>query len=844
MHRVSVTARAVFTLLLVSFLSSAALAQNAGVVATFNGTLSNPAQQDRVTFEVGFEAFELNSAGAVDFILVMHPERGAAAPVDPGLISVEAVGEGSVKKTVRNPDTATSTDSIALVTLTPGTYEIAVRGERKTTGEYALDVLLAGDADGDLKVDAGDLQAIAALSGIRNGHPTYSERADVDRNGVINGGDRQRAAANVGALFRAREGEGTNPLDESLPAGALALVGRSAETFSSRTGGLQFSLAGAEFDNAPDETIVTVNGVRVPAGNLAIQPHLLTANVALAEGRNEISLKAYDTIGRPLYHEVTVWAGSYTLRVNLVNADGTAFTQQANVVAALSDDPGVTAQGLTSSGTITFTNLPGRTIVLKAVGVNGNEIGTAGVLGWEGVATIKMAGFNAPSTVSNNDFSLGTAGWVIAPGAVAAVIPHQEEISGFFASAPAQWQSQMMVTANSVVDQDLLVGTSGEGEKSASRTFTTAAGTTAVKVRYRFVTSEVPGGWYGSEYNDYFRVSIRSQQGGGSVSNTNSMNGLGLGAFNGGGETNWYEVTLPVDRAGDTIQAEAAVANVADGAFDSQVIIDFVEEIREQVRPSLSWNNTAGGLNLRWEVLGDRPLEQEVTIEVHFANGPGYGNRLGGAVFTHVLPAGTPAGPGGPVNVPGNGLQNDPQGTTHLVASTSPNMVGAIADVRINWGPNANRQTVDARLIDIIKDGLRAAGASNGTITSTARNAADQARAMFQNILRTGPAEQLAEYRPPGDAVIQVYIAETAGMTAQQIRDNAAAIRAAMEAEINRQGPQNVSLHCADPAVISVVDVPLDAFNGTNRALFRDSVEARVTRVLNENRVYHIEFRR
>ena len=840
MNRLSVTARAVFVLLFVSFMSSAALAQNAGVVASFNGTISSPAQQDRVTFEVGSEAFELSSGGAIDFVLIMRPEPGPGAPVDPGLISVEPVGEGSVKKTVRNPDTATSTDSIALVTLTPGSYQITVRAERKTTGDYALDVLLAGDADADFKVDAGDLQAIAALSGIRNNDPTYSERADVDRNGVINGGDQQRAAGNVGALFRAPVGD--NPLDESLPAGALALVGRSPETFSSTAGGLHFSLAGAEFDNDPAETIVMVNGVRVPASNLAIQSNLLAANIPLAHGRNEISLKAYDTIGRPLYHEVTLWAGSYTLRVNLVNANGTAFTQPANVVAALSDDPRVTAQGLTSTGTITFTNLPGRTIVLKAKGVNGNEIGTAGVLGWAGVATIKMAGFNAPSTVSNNDFSLGTAGWAIGPGAVVAVVPHKEEISGFFASAPVQ--SKMTVTALSVVDQDLLVGTSGLGEKSVARTFTTSAGTTAVKVRYRFVTSEVPGGWFGSQFNDYFRVSIRSQQGGGSVSDTNSMNGLGLGAFNGGGETNWYEVTLAVDRAGDTIQADAAVANVADGFLNSQVIIDFVEEIKEQVRPSLSWNNTVGGLNLQWEVLGDRPLEQEVTIEVHFANGAGYANRIGAAVFTHVLPAGTPAGPGGPVNVPGNRLQNDPQGTTHLVASTSPNMVGAIADVRINWGPNANRQVVDARLIDVIKDGLRAAGASNGTISSTARTAADQARAMFQNIVRTGAAAQLAEYRAPGQAVIRVYIAETAGMTAQQIRDNAAAIRAAMEAEINRQGPQNVSLHCADPAVISVVDVPLSAFNATNRALFRNSVEPRVTRVLDENNVYHIEFRR
>ncbi len=823
-----------FTAALFCLFASVALGQSApGVVASFNGTLSYPAQEDHIAFEVDASQFQLNADGGVDMVFIMSSVGGAGSPVDPGLISITPNGSGSVQKNTRRPDTATSPASIALAGLTPGRYDVVVRSEHKTTGPYRLDVLLAGDANTDFKVDAADLALISQLNATKSDDPEYSPYADVDRNGVINGGDRQRAQGNLGAQFVAPVED--NPLEQNLPPGALALVGVSPDTFVSRTGALRFSLTGADFDATAADVTLTINGARVSADRFTIDPHLLTANVTLADGRNDLSFKAYDTVGRPLYYKTTLWAGSSVLRVNLVNADGTPFTQQASVVAALSDDPAITAEATTTAGSVTFSNVPVRTILVKVKGIN-NEIGTAGVIGSQGVVTIKMKGFNPPSTVDNNDISLGTDGWVIAPGSAVSVVPHQEVISGFLTANTAG------ASLKSIVDQDIMLGTAGEGERSISRTFTTSQGTTAVKIRYRFITSEVPGGYFGSQFNDYFRVSLRSQRGGGSASETNSMNGLGLGAFTGAGETDWREITLRVDSAGDTIQADTAVANVGDGLFDSQVVIDFVEEIKDQVRPALAWNNTTGGLNLTWEVL-DHALENDVTINVYFANGTGYANRLGGSVFSHVVPAGTAPGAGGPVHVPGTDLANDPSGTTHLIAASSESMVGSIADVRIAYGPNADSGAVSAGMQDIVKDGLRAAGAAVGTITSTARTPADQARAMFNNLLNTGAAAQLALYAPAGDAVIQVYVRDTAGLNAAQIRANAAAIQADMVTEINNQGPQNVSAHCADPAVRTVVDVSYNSFNGTNRALFRNSVSARVSRIIDEprNNCLHLE---
>ena len=529
------------SLCLLFFFSLSAAAQ----VATFNGTISNPAQKDSVTFDVDAAQYHTNAKGGIGFVFVMSSGNGS---VDPGLISVDADGSGAVSDNLRNPDTPDSTASVALAALTGGRYRITVCAEHKTTGAYRLDVLLAGDANNDSKVDAADLAIISDLNGKKAGDAQYNAAADVDRNGVINGGDRQRAQANLGASAPAStppdSGE-ENPLELSLPMNSLQLVGGSSSTFVS-SNGLQFSLTGADFDTTAGDVVLTINGSQVPASSLTITEHLLSANIALANGKNVVSLKAYDTVGRPLYYNGTLWAGSSALTVRLINPDGTAFTQQATVLAILSDDQSVRAELTTTSGLVTFPNMPARTILIKAKGAS-NQTGSAGIIGTSGSVTVKMNGFKPVSSIQNNDFSLGTAGWETGTSPVA-IVSHQEEIFSFFQKGPAITAAMNLVpSATSLVDQDLQLNTSGEGEQSVSRTFAVSEGTTAVRIRYRFITTEVPGGYYGSQFNDYFRVSLRTQQGGGSEGENTAMNSLPISAFTGGGSTDWREVTLNVD---------------------------------------------------------------------------------------------------------------------------------------------------------------------------------------------------------------------------------------------------------------------------------------------------------
>lgn len=398
-------------------------------------------------------------------------------------------------------------------------------------------------------------------------------------------------------------------------------------------------------------------------------------------------------------------------------------------------------------------------------------------------------------------------------------------------------------------DNDLRLTTYGIGEQSTSRTFQTDPGVIGVRLRYRFRTREVPAGYFGRRFNDYFRVSLRSQNAGGIVLEVSSMNALGQAAFDSEGSTAWRDVTLPLDIDGDVIQVDVGVANVFDGLIDSEIIIDFIEEIRVRVVPTLAWNSTKGGLDLRYRVEGAK-LPESRDVAVSFGNGPGYGNRAGGAFFTHPVTEGTEVGEYGPEHIDGNTLTNDPIGTTHLIGSTSPDSVGSLADVNIAFGPNANAAVVSAPMLDVVKDGLRAAGQSSAIVTSTARTPADQARAMFQNLINpanpvaVNVANQLELYKPPGDSVINEFVAETQGMTLQQIQQNAQTIRAAMEQEILNQGPQNVSRHCADPNQVSVVDVSAASFNASNTPLFIAAVEGEVKTFIDErntNNCFHLE---
>lgn len=354
-------------------------------------------------------------------------------------------------------------------------------------------------------------------------------------------------------------GEGDSP-------GILSLTGVSESGFNPSIKKITFNLTDASFSDNPEHFSVHLNGSPITPSDLTITSSSLAFTIAFTDGLNDLSLYALDNQMRSVEGHYNLWAGSNSLTVAVTDQNNNTVNN-ATVKIALSDDSTVTVSGITQNGTITFSDLPGRTLIATAT-ATGNLFGSAATVGGEGFLTVKLNAFNAPSNIDNNDISLGTAGWAIGTAPVT-VIQHQEGIPTF------KNPDKNIVAEN----MDLSLSTSGEGEQQMSRTFQIKPGTKNVKLRYRFITTEVPGGYFGSQFNDYFSVSVRSKNEGGIRSEQNSMNGLGLEAFDfNSGATAWKEISLPVSMQGDIVQVDVAVANVADGLFDSYVVVDFINE--------------------------------------------------------------------------------------------------------------------------------------------------------------------------------------------------------------------------------------------------------------------------
>ncbi len=753
------------------------------------------------------------------------------------------------------------------------------------------------DLNDDGVVSLADLYIITSAFGVLQ----PDVRADINCDGSINSVDVAYVRAAFGKTYEVEPDDSDNPVNKFLlDSSALQIEGVVPNQFNDVSNPIVFVLRGADFYQDVSEIDLKVNGVTIPSTELIINDRSITAKSVLVDGRNDVELSAVDTFGRPLYHSATIWAGSNTLTIDIVDQNGFKVLDPVDVLVQLSDDLAVSFQTQTDSGVAEVPNLPFRTVLIEVASTD-NRRGYASVIGAEPLSTVTLREIGTPSSVDNNDFSKGAQGWDINLSPVD-IVPHVEDIAPLSmaeisqAEFPQGSSTQMLekispnttVTKSlllndgandvelvqqdrktahdsslmsstqkestvsvltSLVNNDLVLNTSGQGAQSISRTFTAGLGVTGVRIRYRFVTSEVPAGFFGSEFNDTFSISIRSRLAGQESSEASSMNGLGLGAFNGSGSTDWREVTLLLDGSGDDVQIDASVANVGDGLLDSQVVIDFVEEIRDQVRPSLKWNKTVGGLDLSYEVLGGN-LVNSATISVYWANGTTFASRTGLPIFTHTVPAGTGVGQGQNISIDGALLAANPTSSTHLIATAGETLVGSVADVSINFGANANAAVVSSAMIDAIKDALRAAGQTVATITSSARTPEDQARAMFINLVNPSNSvaqnvsNQLGLYASPGDSVINSFVSETQGQTREQIIGNQASVRAAMVAEINAQGCENVSRHCSGIGSASVVDVGASAFNGSNAPLFVNAIRNRVSRFINEtntNGCYHLE---
>jgi hypothetical protein len=405
----------------------------------------------------------------------------------------------------------------------------------------------------------------------------------------------------------------------------VSLVGVSETTFNPQVGTLFFKISGTTFSSDPADILVMINNQEVSANTIVLSADTIAVTYTFKEGVNNLLLSANDVDGGGLIKEANLWAGSYSMTVKVVDENLQPVTG-AVVTAKLGDNQAVVSEAITINGQVKFDNLPVRTLLFAAV-YDKWHFGTTAAVGNVGTVGLRFLGVEPSSSIDNNDFSLGsTEGWNVGNAPVR-LIPHVEFSPTVFSSANVMNQKKMnvqpslpsatnegvnsdrrvlwkkfqeqhselsnnsfitdMVNLETTTNQnlDLELSTYAEGGQSVSRTFTTKPATKNVIMRYQFITSEVPGGFYGSKYNDFFTVALRSPSAG-LIMTSRTMNSFRISDFDANGATAWHQLSLPV-KGGEDVQVSVLVANIGDGIYDSQVRIDLIEE-REIVIPHVT----------------------------------------------------------------------------------------------------------------------------------------------------------------------------------------------------------------------------------------------------------------
>lgn len=358
---------------------------------------------------------------------------------------------------------------------------------------------------------------------------------------------------------------------EPVSPGALTLRGISPAGFHPvGANALYVDVEQAAFAREASRTLAVVNGVYLTPSEVTSSSVRL--DVTLGAGRNEVAFYGVDADGLGLSARYVLWAGARAQTVRVSDEAG-APLDGARVRLALVDDPDVAAEGLTRGGSVTFENVPPRLLVASAESAP-DAFGMTGALGDGQTVDVVATGFGAPSAAVGHDLARGIDGWRAPAGSVA-LVPHEDSVGPRDAFLEDGAARRSGLAGDD--DVDLQLTAAGEGVQRASRTFRVAPGTRSVTVRYRFVTAEAASGYLGSEYNDGFGVSIRSQAGGGRAWEQSSVTGLGRAAFGADGSTAWRELELPVS-GGDVVQVDLVVANVGDGTHPSRLVVDRIEQ--------------------------------------------------------------------------------------------------------------------------------------------------------------------------------------------------------------------------------------------------------------------------
>ncbi|QKV54874.1 carboxypeptidase-like regulatory domain-containing protein [Comamonas antarctica] len=220
--------------------------------------------------------------------------------------------------------------------------------------------------------------------------------------------------------------DGPDPNEREAPWSEMNLEHvRSSNSLQHQGGPVQFKASGAVLSTDMSMYTVYVNRSIVDVATLRVDGDMLTVASALKDGINPVSVYGSDAEGALVVFRTAIWAGTASVQGKVVDEPGNPVAR-ATVVAALTEDPTVTATTTTdSAGRYVLNNFPRQTVAVTATGtgtLSGSTIGQAG----EDFGDIVFWSFGIPVATPNLDFSRGTEGWISRRGPPPTLADHVE----------------------------------------------------------------------------------------------------------------------------------------------------------------------------------------------------------------------------------------------------------------------------------------------------------------------------------------------------------------------------------------------------------------------------------
>src|SRR5579864_1115819 len=192
-------------------------------------------------------------------------------------------------------------NGVMLASAGTGSFNVLMGTPKGTIGQFQLNVFLAGDANGDHRVDTQDLSLIRSMLGVRLGDPRYNPAADPDRDGRITLRDLSLARLNLGASTQVRTLSVTVGLDPASNPDGNGIVTQSDVAIDGRT--------------EPGATVLLFQGPNssVPRSTTADAQGSYEFQITTPIGQTPLRVVATDSFGQSSTASTTVQHGDVVI---------------------------------------------------------------------------------------------------------------------------------------------------------------------------------------------------------------------------------------------------------------------------------------------------------------------------------------------------------------------------------------------------------------------------------------------------------------------------------------------------------------------------------------------------